>query len=328
MARSASGPALLEQLTRWTELGLIDAGQAAGIEAAEASRAASPQPASPQPAPRRQPLVVEALGYLGAVLAVVAGLIAARQLWPHVPAGTELACAAVAAIVLLVAGALLQTRDQPPLGRLRSVLWLLSAGSLAAAVGLLTGHHFGNLALTSSLLVTEAVATAYAAVLWWRFRRALQHLAVFGGTVALIGTAIAREWPGVMPWGFGAALWALSLLWGIAVWRGRLVPLAAGYVAAAVGLLAGAQTAMGPPAGVVLAVATVAGLLAAGVALREVLLLGFGAVGTIVILPEVATRYLPSRVGAAVAVLAVGLIMLGVALWLARTRQRAGPAEG
>jgi hypothetical protein len=49
-------------------------------------------------------------------------------------------------------------------------------------------------------------------------------------------------------------------------------------------------------------------------------------VGTIVIVPEVATRYLPSRVGAAVAVLAVGLIMLGVALWLARTRRRADPA--
>jgi hypothetical protein len=276
----------------------------------------------PEPRPGALPLVIEALGYLGAALAVLAGFIAARQLWPRIPASGELAFAAVAAIVLLAAGARLRTGDQPAFARLRSVLWLLSVCSFAAVAGLLTGRHFANLGPTAWPLVTEAVATAYAIAVWWRSRSALQHLAVFGGTAALLGTAVAQAWPSVVPGGIGAALWALSLLWGVAVWRGRLVPRAAGYVAAAIGLLVGAQVAMGAAAGQVLAVVTVAGLLAAGVALRRVLLLGFGAVGALVILPQVASRYLPSKVGAAVAVLAVGVIMLGVALWLARTRQR------
>jgi hypothetical protein len=74
------------------------------------------------------------------------------------------------------------------------------------------------------------------------------------------------------------------------------------------------------PAGQALAVMTVAGLLAAGVALRRVLLLGLGAFGAIAILPQVAIRYLPGGAGAAAAVFAVGLVMFGVALWLARAR--------
>ena len=74
-------------------------------------------------------------------------------------------------------------------------------------------------------------------------------------------------------------------------------------------------------AGQVLAVGTVAVLLAAGVALRRVLLLGFGAVGAIVILPQTADRYLPHSAAAALSVCVVGLILLGSALWLAMTRR-------
>jgi hypothetical protein len=73
-------------------------------------------------------------------------------------------------------------------------------------------------------------------------------------------------------------------------------------------------------AGQALAITTVAGLLAAGVALRRLLLVGLGTVGAIAILPQVLSRYLPAGVGAAAAVFAVGLVMLDVALWLARSR--------
>jgi hypothetical protein len=84
MTVSPAGPELREQLAGWTARGLIDAEQAASIGAAEAARAAAaaatPAAGETGAAARRLPLVVEALGYLGAVLAVIAGLTAARQL--------------------------------------------------------------------------------------------------------------------------------------------------------------------------------------------------------------------------------------------------------
>jgi hypothetical protein len=274
------------------------------------------------PGPQRLPLVVEALGYLGAVLAVMAGLIAARQLLPTITVGGQLAFAGAAAVVLLLAGLMLPITSQPALARLRSVLWLTSALSLAAAGALLTGPHFGNMGPAARPLVTEAVVTAYAVILWWRSRAALQHLAAFAGTAALAATAIAQTGEAYDNWRIGAGLWVLSLLWGVTVYRGYLVPRTAGYVAAGIGLLVGAQLTMELPAGQALAIATVAGLLAAGVALRRVLLLGLGAAGAVVMFPQVTERYLPGGAGGAAAMLAAGLVILGVALWLARTRTR------
>jgi|SRR5450755_2084657 hypothetical protein len=303
-----------------------------GLVSGTARPAEPALPAGPGPGLREQlgrlPLVIEALGYLGTVLGVVAGFIAVRQIWPSIPATAEVAAAAFLTVMLLVTGILLRAPGQPAFGRLRSVLWLISAGSLAATFGLLVSSHFWDLGPTWGPLLTEAVVTAYAAILWWRSRAALQHLATFAATAALLETAIGRPWPGAIPAGFGGAWWVLSLIWGITVWRGHLIPLAAGYVAAGIGLLVGAQLMMGHAAGQVLGVATVAGLLAAGVALRRVLVVGFGALGAAVILPQVANRYLPSRAGAAAAVLAVGVIVLGVAIWLARTRHQPSAGSG
>jgi hypothetical protein len=338
MTASSSGPELDERLAGWMAQGLIDAGQAERIGVAEAARHAVP-PATP----RRLPLVVEALGYLGAVLAVMAGLIAVRQLLPAISVGAELAFAAAAAGVLLVAGIMLPVKDgavmggavkdgaakdgaaqdRAALGRLRSVLWLGSVASLAAFAGLVTGPHFGNLGPAARPLLAEAVATGYAIALWWRSRGTLQHLAVFAGAAALAGTGITQIWDGYPPWQLGLGLWMLSLLWGLAVHRGYLVPRTAGYAAAGIGLLVSTQLNMDLAAGQALAVVTVAGLLAAGVALRRVLLLGLGAVGAIVILPQVADRYLPGGVGAAAAMFAAGMAILGAALWLARRRAKA-----
>jgi hypothetical protein len=194
---------------------------------------------------------------------------------------------------------------------------------MAAFAGLVTGPRFGNLGPAARPLVAEAVTTAYAIVLWWRCRATLQHLAVFAGTAALAGTGITQVWDGYPPWQLGAGVWLLSLLWGIATHRGYLVPRTAGYAAAGIGLLVGGYLTMDQPAGQALAVVTVVGLLAAGVALRRVLLLGLGAAGAIVILPEVAGRHLSHGAGAATAIFAAGIALLGAALWLARSRAKA-----
>lgn len=283
-------------------------------------------PASPpreSAAPPRLPLVAEALGYLGATMALVAGLIAVRQLWPLIPAGAELALAGTAEVALLAAGLVIRADRDPALARLRDAVWLVSAASLACFAGLLTGRQFWNLGGVSAPLVTEAAVAAYAVALWWRTRSALLHVTAFATVAALAGTSIALPWPAGPRWGAGAGIWAVALLWGVAAHRDRVAPRTAGYVVAAIGLLVGAQLALDAAVGQMLAAGTVAGLLAAGVAARRVILLGFGALGGVILIPEVAASYLPGAASAAAVACAVGLLLLGAAIWLGRRRRPA-----
>ena len=331
MAEVLTASALHDLLGRWAADGLIDAGQAGRIEAAEAARiapAGSGQglPGRPRGPGQRRGLVVEALGYLGGALAVVAGFIAVNQLWPQVPTSAQLAFAASGAVALLGAGAAIRAVDDPPLGRLRSVLWLMSTASLTAFAGVLAAQVWDFRGI-STAVTTAATATAYAAALWWRTRARLQHLAVFASAAVLAGTSISQAWPGLLAWGPGLGIWGLSALWAIAAHRGYLPPRDVGYLAAVIGLLVGAQLTMETAAGQVLALVTVAGILTAGVVLRRVILLVLGAIGVIMTVPETAARYLPENVGAPLAIFLTGLILLGVALRLARTRKQSAASD-
>lgn len=322
---------LHDLLGRWVADGLIGANQADRIEAAESAR---PSPTEAGPAARslpahdqRRALVVEALGYLGGALAIAAGFLAVSQLWSNISTSAELAFAAGGAVALLGAGAAIRKVDDPPLGRLRSVLWLMSTASLAAFVGVLAAQVW-DFSGISTAVTMAAVSTVYATVLWWRTRAPLQHLAMFASAAVLVGTVISQAGPGLHEWGPGLGVWGLSALWAIAVYRGYLAPREVGYLAAVIGLLVGAQMTMVMAFGQVLALVTVAGLLAAGVVLRRVILLGIGAIGVIITVPQTAVRYLPNNVGVPLAVFVVGVILIGVAVWLAKTRKRSAPSDG
>jgi hypothetical protein len=311
------GTDLHGQLARWVAEGLIDAGQATRIEEAEAG---TQQHRAPATAPRRVPLVVEALGYRGGVLAVVAAFIAVSQLWPGIPTSAQLTFAAVGAATLGIAAAVLVTGDDPAFRRLRSVLWSLSTASLAAFTGVLASE-VGGFDPNETTLTLTAAALVYAAVLWWRTRAPLLQVTTFAYAAVLTGAAIATAGPGLGVWAVGLGVWGLSALWGAAAFRGYFVPRDVGYVVAGAGLLAGAQLMMQAAAGHVLALVTVAGLLAAGVALRRVWVLALGAIGVLTVVPRTVTRYLPPGIASPLAVLVVGLVLLGVALWLAKTRR-------
>jgi len=333
MTGPSSDAELRKHLDRWVAEGLIDAAQATRIETAETPTAGSPaagssaagSSASGSRAARssatgsRAPLVAEALGYAGGVLAIAAGLYLVRDLWPNLSTGAVLAFAAAACAALGAGGVAVRATSDPALRRLRSVLWLLSTVSLAAFTGTLADQVWG-FGPTSTTLVTAAVSAAYGAALWWRTRAVLQHLAVFASLAVLAGTVVARLDPGLGAWGPGLAIWAMSVLWGVAAMRGYLPPGATGYFAAGIGVLAGAQLTMQVAAGYALALATVAGLLAAGVLLRQAWLVVLGALGVLLVTPQITTRYLPMSAATPVAIFVVGVVLLGSAVWLARRR--------
>jgi LPXTG-motif cell wall-anchored protein len=310
--------ALREQLARWTAAGLIDKDQAGRIEAAEREHDATLRP-------RRLPLVAEILGYVGAVIAVTAIVVTVDQVFKHVQAAVELATAGVIAVGLLLAGAALRTDTDPALARLRSVVWLLSTAAAAAFAALLTGRYL-RLDDASVALAAATASLVYAAGLWWRNRSALQHLAAFAAAVSVIDTSIDRIDPDAGNFMFGLAVWMLAVAWGIAVARGWLVPAPIGVLISGAAALAGAIIAIDSAGGVLLAITTVAGLFAVGLLKHRVPLIGIGAVGTLYVVPDVATRYLPGTVAAPLAVAVVGLVLLGVALWLAK-RRRKEPAD-
>lgn len=308
---------LHQQLDRWVVGGLLTAEQAARIEKAEYRRPAGPA-APGTPGGPRSAYVVEALGYLGGLLAVIAGFVAVGQLWPGISDGTKVIFAVLAAAVLLVAGAAVRPEREPAFGRLRSVLWALSVGALAAGTGLLTADIW-EFEPPSVILATAIVSTAYALALWLRHQAPLQHLVMFASVAVTAGAAVVRVDPDVPTWLVGVAVWVTAVLWGLAVYRGYLPPRLAGLAAAAIGTVVGAQLTMEVAAGHVLALVTVVGLLAAGVLLRNIWVLGIGAFAVIQIVPQTATRYLPDTLGAPVALLAVGVVLLVIALRLARS---------
>lgn len=312
------GQQLREQLSRWVSTGLIEPGQARDIEAAEA---ALPRPAT---APRqRGQLVAEALGYLGAAIAIGAGAAVIEHFWHNVPAGAVLGFTGAVAVGLLVTGAVLRVGSSAPVRRLRSVLWLVATASTASFFAVLGGEVL-TLSPTSTALLAEGTSTALAVMLWWRTAAVLQHLAAFAGVASLAATSVYATVPETLDWAPGLAVWVVAALWAAAAYRGYLIPATAGMAAACVGLLTGAQSVMrGPAAGQVLAVGTVAVLLAAGIALRRVLLLAFGAAGALIVVPQTADRYLPGSALAALSACTVGLLLLATSVWLARSR-RAG----
>lgn len=261
----------------------------------------------------RTPLAVEALGYLGGALAIIAGLVAVRQFWPHTTAAGELGLAGAAAAGLAVGGALTPAGRNAAFGRLRSVLWVLSVIALAAFAGVLCGQIL-RLPDDDTATITGAVGTCYAAVLWRQARTAPLHLALFCAAAVTAGSATAWLGPGLRSWGPGLAVWALSALWAVAVERGLLTPAWAGHLAAGTGLLLGAELAMPIAAGQALAVATVLALLTAGVVTRRGWLLVFGVIGVLLVVPQTVERYLPRSAATPLAILVAGLALLASAL--------------
>src|SRR6185437_8943748 len=114
MTGLSSDAELRKHLDRWVVEGLIDTAQAIRIETAEvpATGSAGTGPAGTGPAGTgpagtgpaatgsRAPLVAEALGYAGGVLAIAAGLYIVRDFWPNLSTGAVLAFAAAACAAL------------------------------------------------------------------------------------------------------------------------------------------------------------------------------------------------------------------------------------
>lgn len=290
-------------IDRWTADGVITREQAGRLRADV-----------PRPAPRTG-LLAEGLGYLGGAL-VVAGLgLVAGRYWEQLGSAGRLAVMGAAALLLAVAGAVVPRAAKGPFARLRAVVWLCACGAVLGLLLLLADDPIGWDG-EAALSFASAGASLCAAGFWAAHRHPVQHIAAYLSVLLLGGSLVALlPHAGSLP---GLAIWALGAAWALLAWGGLVRPAMLGRWLGAAGLAAGAVAVAGERWGSVLAVVSVAVLVGASVVVRDMVLLGVASAGALFILPPVVGLWFPGVLSAALALLAVGLLLVGAAVTVAR----------
>lgn len=295
---------LNEQLRAWHDAGLIDADQVAAIRAFE------------RPGDEGIAVWQEAFGYLGGTLVLSAGGLLLGEFWDALTVPGQLTIFAVVAVVLTVIGYLVPADREAAFRRLSSLL--LAAGTVAT--GWLVG--FGGTELTSIseeavVLLASSAGAAHGLVTWRTRVSPLQQIVTFAALSTAIGAAGAAldVRPSALVGGLLVA--TAGLVWGLLTWGEIVRPRVTGYLLAGAGLGVGLQiTSFDDPRalGLALAVLATVGVLAAGARLGELVLLGLGAAGILVFVPQLVFELFADTVGAPLALLVTGAVLIGGAV--------------
>jgi hypothetical protein len=308
-------PALLDD---WVAAGIITADQAARIREREQVLAPSGHDHRPAPA---APRAAEALGYLGGVVVVVGALFIGDRYWADWSLVTRLAVLGGVAVALLGAGIALPGRLGAPGHRLRSVLWL---AALAAFTGFLVvlGDQALDLTTARTAVLASAGSAVAAACLWWAHRGFVQQAATMVALMATAGALLAdlADSPDHLP---GVGVWLVAGVWLALGLTRRLGPDRPVLAASSAAMIVGSLMTLPTDAGFVLAIATVASVVVLAVGTGDLVLLGIGALGTLVVLPAAIAEWFPDSDAVPFVVLGTGLLLVGVAVWTAR-RSRLG----
>ena len=262
----------------------------------------------------------EIVGYLGAAAGLTAASIA---LGGSASPGVQVVFNLVTGVALLGAGLALGG-GAGAYARMRSVFWFLSVFLIAGMVSILLGPNLG-LGAKTVVVLTGLISAAYSFALWWMSRRSLQVLALI---LSLLVTVIALIFPDVTgtfgPPSFTGVALVTWLFGGVVIAAGafgvltpRRTTLAVGSVIAVLGplfLVQGDTQILGE----VLSLLTGVALLAAGAWFGELGMTGIGIAGILVASSAIVANHVREQ-GPAIAVLVVGLVMVGVAIVLART---------
>ncbi len=266
--------------------------------------------------------VTEALGYLGGVVIVVAVGLVAGSVWDDLSAVLRVGLVGTVTVVLLVAGGLIPTRLGATGDRLRSVLWLASSAAMAGLLGV-GASEWSRWGEEGVATFTALGTAAYSAGLWRVHRHLLQHVAVFVPLLVAAATIVSSATDTqALP---GLGVWALSAAWFALAWGGVLPDRQVGMFLGAAGAVIAAVTTLEEGWGVLMGLATVTAVVGLALLVRDLLLLGVGAIGTLIVLPPIMDRYFPGALAPALALLALGVLLVGAAVYTTRRRGDAAP---
>ena len=310
------------QINDWVAEGIITEAQAARIrDRARVPVAETHEPATRQPSglggEELRSYAVEALGYLGGLLVVIAAVLLANRYWSDLETAGRLTAFGVVAVGLVVAGRLAPADRAPEWGRLRSVLWAGATASVAGFAAILADEVL-ELGETDTALFVSGTATLAALVLWLAHRVALQQVVLMVGAMLTAGSAMDQLFDG--DWAIGVGIWAVALAWVVLGWTQRLRPREMAMPLGALGMVFGASATMTYDAGIVLALLTVTGVVFVAVLARALPMLGAGALGTLLIVPRAVNEWFPGELTAPFVLLGLGGGLVVLAVWIARTR--------
>jgi hypothetical protein len=320
-----------ELLARWVTAGLVSPDQAEHILRWEGSPGPRRVTAS-APAVRageRTSLLTEALGYLGGVLVAVAVVLLGARFWPDLGFSARCALVGSGAGLLLTAGAAVpQTgppaRGEGPAHRLRAALWLASTGAMAALLAMVASDGL-DWSDTTTALFAGAGAAAYGAGLWRLHPSVQAQLGVLVALCVAAGAGAAGLDPGSLG---GLGVWGVAMVWALLARGGLIVPARPSILVGAVAAFVGGGIAAGAGPGTALVVVTSLAVVAAAVIWRDLALLGVGALGTLVFLPQVIGRWFGGRPTViAFVLLVIGAVLVGAAVLTSR-RPAPGHAAG
>ena len=314
---------LRQQLERWQAKRLISPEQAAAILADAAGRpeeGGAGGGAADAWAGRRR--LGEALGYVGAVCAVTAGLLAAGQAWAHLGLLARSTLLLVTVTVLAAGGWWANGQRAASVRRLGAVLWFLAVAAVAGFAEVVAGqvlHQSHGL----QHVIAGLAATA-AGVLFWRLRvSSLQQVAVLVSLLATVTAVVEVVAPASPSWG-GGAVWAVGVAWLLLGSRRLLIPARTAEVLGALAMLLGAETVRGGELrswGLALGLLSAAALVGAGAAARRTVLLSVGAVGLFVFLFDATLTWFGRGATVPLALLVTGGALLLVAVLTGRIRR-------
>lgn len=267
--------------------------------------------------------LVEALGYLGAVLAITAGLTIASAFWSDLALWSQAGVLGLVAAGLVAAGQVTRSNPAPAAGRLAGFCWLLAVPAFAGMAAVLA-EPLSRPDLFEDLLivVVSGPTLLLSAVLWMLRRGALQLLPVIGAVIGtVLGVLELAQTPpydlyGVVVWAIGTAVVALGATDVVA-------PPRAAAVLGSIAALVGAQVSVfSLDSAVSLGLlVTALGVLAVGTwVLHDRALLGLGAAATAVAVPQVLNVVAPGAIGGPGLVLVTGIGLLAAALVALRNR--------
>jgi hypothetical protein len=314
-------------LARWVADGLVSAEQAAAIRDAERDTAVvappEPPPESAEPTgtfSTGHALLVEAFGYLGGVVILVAAGLVTARFWGDLSSGGRVALCALATVLLVGVG--LRVPRGPgdviddPGRRLCAVLLGLGVAGAAVTLGLLANELLDLTGEPAAMLTSGGSALA-AAVLAWRRPAVVQQVATV--VPLAVGAGVLASLLGAGTFGIGLAIWLVGPAWYALGTLGLFGPRRADAPLAAAVCVVGAVVATPTDAGIVLGLVTTVAVVALALTRRDLLLLGVGALAAFLVLPSAVATWFPGSVAAPLALLVVGFGLLAVALTMART---------
>ncbi len=274
---------------------------------------------------RHVSLLAEAVAYVGIVL-ILAGVVATvSQQWSRVPYWGQVLIFLAAAALFLVAGIVASSNPEPALQRMVDVVWFLSVGCVAGAVGFGLQRSDGPVLV----LLVGIVTSGYAAALWMLRTRAVQQAALFAGLVVTdVGAVLVAAGTRPPAWlALGLTLWGLGLVWSLLGWQQYVEPLWAAMGAGVVLTLVAPALSLDAH-GWVYAVAfgTAAAAMAVSVPLRNAPLLAVGTVAMFGYLTSLVVRYFGDSLGVPAALSITGVLILALAATAGRLLRLARPA--